>query len=190
MPRQRRQQNLRDPAPLLYSCLTTRRSSFPTWLLIVGSTPIPYVIKRSDLGTEVTQLLLSSNRALPVPPLVDDIASVLSWLLYTDHFPLHNCYKSIAVNLEFVCDVNCDYHIHPLDAHFKMSIICMNRILYDFFPRDLVPRALEGVTEYIRGRWGDTIRHAGFQLVLLDAYTFLKSTYGFVKPYFIRNPHP
>jgi len=61
MPHNRHQQQ-ENPAPLLYSSLSTRRSSYLTRLLIVSS-PTPDVIKRTDLGNEISQLLISSNRA-------------------------------------------------------------------------------------------------------------------------------
>jgi len=62
MPRNQRQQ-LQDHSPLLYSSLTTRNSSYPIWVLVVSS-PFPHVIRRTELGDEVPQLLLSSNRGL------------------------------------------------------------------------------------------------------------------------------
>ena len=87
MPRQRQQQQLGNRVPLLFSSLSTRQSSYPTWLVIL-STPTPHVIKRSDLGNEVADLLLLSYRAFPVPPMVNDIASALSWLVDTAPTPL------------------------------------------------------------------------------------------------------
>jgi hypothetical protein len=56
---------LQDHSPLLYSSLMTRRSSYLTWVLVVSS-PFPHVIGRTDLGNEVAQLLLSSNRGFEV----------------------------------------------------------------------------------------------------------------------------
>jgi len=47
-------------------------------------------MKRSELGNEVTEILIHSNRALPVPPLVNDIASALSWLVVASI--LFDCY--------------------------------------------------------------------------------------------------
>jgi hypothetical protein len=62
MPRNQRQQ-LQDHSPILYSSLTTLNSSYPIWVLVVSS-PFPHVIRRTELGDEVPQLLLSSNRGL------------------------------------------------------------------------------------------------------------------------------
>jgi hypothetical protein len=78
----RKEQQAMNPPPL-YSAMTTRRSSFPTWLLIVGrpSTHMPHLIKRADLGNEVLHILISSNCALQVPPIVNDIAESLEWLI-------------------------------------------------------------------------------------------------------------
>ena len=79
-----------DQVPLLYSSLTTRRSTYPTWVLVVSS-HFPHVIRRTDLGNEVAQLLLSSNRAFEVPPYVNDIAAAMPWLLESAPIPLSYC---------------------------------------------------------------------------------------------------
>ena len=75
MPRNQRQQ-LQDHSTQLYSSLTTRHSSYPTWVLVVSS-PFPHVIRRTELGNEVAQLLLSSNHAFQVPPYVNDISAAM-----------------------------------------------------------------------------------------------------------------
>jgi len=89
---------------------TTKYSSYPTWVLVVSS-PFPHLIRRTDLGNEVAQLLLSSNCAFQVPPYVNDIAAAMPWLLESAPIPLSYCYKSIAINLRLVCDIHGDNHI-------------------------------------------------------------------------------
>lgn len=159
-------------APLLYTSLSTRRSSFPSWLLIISS-PTPHVIKRSDLGNEVSELLINSNRALQVPPLVNDIAESMQWLLTQAPVPLSYCYRAVAVNLLFVCDFTGEYHIYPYDAHLKIAMVCMNKLVYSFLHREVVVVANEAVTNYLTNRWGDRIHLVGFQRILLDAYNYL-----------------
>ena len=169
--------------PLLYSSLSTRRSTFPTWLLI-NSSPTPHVVKRSDLGNEVSQLLISSSRAQQIPPLVNDIAASLQWLLEAAPIPLAYCYSPVAVNLQFVCSFDDINHIHPLDAHLTIAIVCMNHVLYIFFPPLVVGEAVNAVKYYLASRWGDRIHLVGFQLILLDGYQFLKRNYGYGFLYF------
>jgi hypothetical protein len=55
----------------------------------------------------------------------------------------------------------------------------MNRLLYDCYPCDIVETAYEAVRQYIAMSWGDRIWYAGFANILFDAYTFLKSNYGY-----------
>lgn len=178
MPRQRRQQQSGDPVPFYFSSLSTRRSRYPIWL-VIRSTPAPQVMKRSELGNEVTEILIHSNRALPVPPLVNDIASALSWLVDTAPTPLLLCcYRLIARNLLFVCDVNCNHHIHPVVAHQIIALLCMASILFDCYPREIYAAAYEAVRAFITMRWGDRIQFAGFRNILSEGYMFVKSNYG------------
>jgi hypothetical protein len=157
MPRQRQQQQLGNRIPLLFSSLSNRQSSYLTWLVIL-STPTPHVIKQSDLGNEVADLLLLSYCALPVPPMVNDIASALSWLVDTGPTPLFLCcYKSITHNLLYICEGNSYHYIRPVDTHRTIALICMNSLLYDCCHRDIIETAYEAVKEYITTRWGDRI---------------------------------
>jgi hypothetical protein len=127
MPRNQRQQ-LEDQAPLLYSSLTTRRSSYPTWVLVVSS-PFPHVIEKLN---KVAHLLLSSNHAFDASPYVDDIAAAMPWLLESAPIPLSYCYKSIAINLCFVCDIHGDNHIPLSEAHLKILQVCFTVLLHCF----------------------------------------------------------
>jgi hypothetical protein len=177
MPRQRQQQQLGNRIPLLFSSLSNRQSSYLTWLVIL-STPTPHVIKQSDLGNEVADLLLLSYCALPVPPMVNDIASALSWLVDTGPTPLFLChYKTIAHNLLYICEGNSYHYIHPVDAHWTITLICMKSLLYDCYPWDIIETAYEAVREYITTRWGDRIQYAGFSNILSDSYMFMKRNY-------------
>jgi hypothetical protein len=49
-------------------------------------------VKRSDLGDEAVQILISLNHALAIPSIAHDIAATMLWIL------LNSCYGLIAVN--------------------------------------------------------------------------------------------
>ena len=46
--------------------------------------------------------MLSSNRVVAVPPLVNDIADSLGWLLWEAPFPLATSYATIAIKLRWM----------------------------------------------------------------------------------------
>jgi hypothetical protein len=102
-----------------------------------------------------------------VPPFVNDIAAVLPWLLESAPIPLSYCYQSVAVNLHFACNSNGDYHIHPLDAHLRIAIICLNRVLHNFYPLTVWQTALDAVKDYIPIRWGK-------KYTILGSSTFIR----------------
>jgi hypothetical protein len=168
-----RQQSAEAPVPLLYSSLTTRRSSYPAWLLIKSS-PIQNVVRRMDLGNEAAQVLLSSNCALEVPPIINDIAATLPWLLRSAPFPLLSCYMPIVVNLQFVADCQGDYHIHPFEAHLKISIVCINRMLFNYFSDPVSVVSNQVIQDYVADRWGNQIQHVGFHNILLDLLEYVR----------------
>ena len=167
--------------PLLYSSLSTRRSTYPTWILLT-SMPIPTVIKRSDVGHDLCQDLLSSSRAIAVPPIVNDIAESLPWLLWEAPFPLMVSYPTIAINLRYVCDFNNNAHINPDDAHYQLTMLAMKNIVLSFLPAQH-DRAMMMLRFYLGDRWGHRISFAGFQHLLLDSYYYLIN----VSIYFFRS---
>jgi hypothetical protein len=178
MPPQRRWQRhiLHDDTPLLYSSMSTRRSSFPSWILI-RSSPMPHIIRRSDLSNEATRLLISSGRALQVPPQVNDIAESLSWLMTSDApVPLRSCFRGISVGLGLVCDFESSAHIHPLDAHLKIAAIAMNNMMAEFCPT-FHSEANGIIMLYMHSRWGNQLSFVGFKRLLLDCYLYVRSRY-------------
>ena len=160
MPRNQQQQN-DNQTPVLHSVLSTWRTSFLTFLLIVSSST-PHVINRLDVGNEVYQLLISSNRAFQVPPIVNNIAAVLPWLL-----------ESAPIN-----------HIHPLDVHNRIARVCFNNLLHNFYPITVWQNAEDAVMEYLSIRWGKRIHFTGFQHILLHGYYFIQRYYGYGFLYF------
>jgi hypothetical protein len=40
--------------------------------------------------------------------------------------------QAVAINLGFVCNVNGNYHIHPFDAHLRIAIVCMSKVMCFF----------------------------------------------------------
>ncbi len=113
--------------PLVYSSLTTRRSSYPTWILL-NSIPIPAPIKRRDIGNATCEALLSSHHAVQVPPTVNDIAEALPWILWEAPHPVVCAYPAFAKNLYRVCMIN-NHHIHPYEAHFILTMTVAANIL-------------------------------------------------------------
>lgn len=101
---------------LVYSSLSTCQSTYLTWILL-RSSPIPTVIKHSDLGYNVCQDLHSSSHAIGAPPLINDLAESLPWLLWEVPFLLATSYVTITINLQHVCECKNNGHIHPSEAH-------------------------------------------------------------------------
>jgi hypothetical protein len=187
MTRQQRRHTPQDPAPLIYTSLSTHRSSYPTWVLIKSS-PTPHIVRRSDLGNEATELLFSMNRAVQVPPLVNDVAESLDWLVHSVPLPLAYCRRTIIVCLEEVCDFNSRSHIHLLNAHFSIMMVAMSTVLDNFFPASVTDEAKEVTRDYMLMRWGNNRMHlVGFRNILLECYHFINVHYGFGFLYFTNN---
>jgi hypothetical protein len=87
MPNNLNNNNDANPAPLLYCSLSTRGCSYPIYILLRCSR-MPNLIKRQFLVNQICSALITSGRAVAVPPLVDDIADALIWLLDDAPFPL------------------------------------------------------------------------------------------------------
>jgi len=138
------------------------------------SLPTPHIIRRTDLGNEVAQLFISSNHAFQVPPFVNDIAVVMPWLVELAPIPLSYCYRTVAINLCFVCDSHGDYHIHPLDTHLLILWVCFNNALHNFYGATVWQNAEDAVMVYLPIRRGRRICKAGFQHIwLLIFYRWL-----------------
>jgi hypothetical protein len=170
-----------NEVPLLYSSLSTHRSTYPVWVLLLTS-PIPTVLKRSDLRNELCQALLSSNHAVAVPPLVNDIADSLGWLLWEAPFPLAVLYATIAINLHYVCECNNNGHIHPFEAHFELTMVTMGNIMLAFLPSQY-DNAVNMLRFYLGECWGHRISFAGFKDLLCNSYAFIISVsfnYAFI----------
>jgi hypothetical protein len=53
---------------------------------LIKSSPTQHVAKRSDLGNEAAQILISINHALAAPPIVNDIAASMPGYYYLFQF--------------------------------------------------------------------------------------------------------
>ena len=168
MPRQQWIQRRCLPPPLTYCPLSTRRSSYPSWVMLKGlSTPI--VIKTSDLhSNEPVQVLLSSDQVFPVPSIVNDIAEVLSWMLDVNNFPLQFAYLAVLFHLLHVCDWQSPLHTSPYDAHFKISLVVAERILWKAFHPVIISEVMDLICLHLIENWGARITFAGFQNILMD----------------------
>jgi hypothetical protein len=150
--------------PLLYRSLSTRRASYPKYIMLKnGDTPIP--IKQHYLGNDNCSTLVLSGHAVTLPPMVDDIADALYWLQGIFSPPLLRCTHSvIAKILMRVCIVD-EEHIHPFEAHFQLGMIAIH-VLFNTHWNEL-PRS--AIRSYIELRWGQEISSVGFKRVLLQA---------------------
>jgi hypothetical protein len=115
-----------DDALLVYSSLSTHRSTYPTWVL-VRSLTIP-------TANNLCQDLFSCSHAIAVPPLVNDIAESLTWLLREVQCSLAISYDTIAINLQYVCECNNNGHTQPFESHFKLKMLPMGNIMLAFLP--------------------------------------------------------
>lgn len=152
-----------------FSALSTRRSSYPTWIIMFSSS-FPYVIKVSDVGNRnVVQALLNSDRVLPVPHVVNDIAESLSSLfLRPEMLPLAPFYGLVTTQLLFVCDFESPFHISPNDAHRKIILLLAKRFLKKYYADNIFNEAMTYITRYVDETWGTRINFAGFENVLLQ----------------------
>lgn len=148
MPRRQQIRRRRQSPPLIYCPLSTRSSSYPAWVMLeTSSTPI--MIKTSDLCSSLAlQGFLSSNQVLPVPPMVNDIAEALPWLL--EAFPI--LYRAVAINLFMVCNWQSLHHISPYDAHFRLSMVAINKLLMKSFHGEIFHDASALIQLHLRER--------------------------------------
>ena len=166
----RRQQSPSSHPPLLYEALTTRSSSYPTYILL-KSHPIPFVIQHSELGNSIYEALVSSNRAVPVPPLVNDVADALSWILAEAPLPIRCSYPVVAISLYHVCVIT-DTHIHPFQAHFELTMIAMSCVLRSFLASQY-DGAILLVKSFLSNRWGHRISLVPFKELLLESFEYI-----------------
>jgi hypothetical protein len=139
---------------------------------------LPYAIKLSDLqNNAVVQALLGSERVLPVPRIVDDIAESLRWLLEDEVFPLSPFYRLVVTQLLLVCDWQSPFHVHPYDAHYKIILIVAMNFLRKYFARSIFREAVNLVTLHLRESWGARITFGGFKNVLMEVLEMIFNNY-------------
>jgi hypothetical protein len=105
--------------PLLYQPLTTRRSIYPAWV-IIKSSPLPTVVHRTDIGNDICALLLSSQRAVNIPSLLNNVAESLSWILETAPLPIVAAYHNI-VRILYLASIP-GSNVYLFDAHLKIVL--------------------------------------------------------------------
>jgi len=143
---------------------------------MLKSFPTPILIKTSDLGNNnAVQGLLGSDQILPVPPIVNDIAEAMSWLLEVDF--LQCVYRPVAKNLFLVCDWLSPGHISPYDAHFRISLVVTNSILNQSFRPEIIADAMDLVELYLSECWGDRITFAGLRNILIEIVGIIYNNY-------------
>lgn len=160
-----------NEVPLLYRALTTRRSSYPTWILLCSS-PLPIPVKRTHLGNDICSMLVSSQRAVIVPPSISNIADSLGWLLVNAPFPLATCYGTVVKQLYFAC-LPTSHHIHPFNAHEKILLIAISSFINSAC-EETYYTTIQSLKRYINSRWGHRIPFVPFNEAVLETYGFLK----------------
>jgi hypothetical protein len=159
-------------APLLYTHLTTRSSSYPKWIL-VKSRPLPIAIRRSDLGNDVCSVLLSSQRAVIVPPGVNNVADSLGWLLADAPFQVASCYRIVVQQLYFSCLPDNPF-LHPFNTHLKIVLMAMmSFISIAESGQDTYYMVMESLKKEIVHRWGHRLAFSQFNEVILESYNYL-----------------
>ena len=140
-------------------------------MLLNATTPIP--IKRQILGNDVCSSLITSGRAVPLPPLVEDIADTLYWLQEIES-PMHlRCiYNVVARNLLRVCILD-EEHIHPLDAHRHLAVIATYVLVRTHINPIHDPTILPLVSSYIEFRWGQQIHLVHFKNIISEMYAYV-----------------
>ncbi len=157
---------------LLYHSLSTRCRSYPKYVMLINSMmPIP--IKRQNLGDDVCSSLIASGRAVPLPPLVNDIADTLYWLQDIES-PMHlRCiYNVVARNLLRVCILD-EEHIHPLDAHRRLALIATYVLIRTHIYPAHDPTFLTTISSYLEFRWGQQIRLVHFKDTIKEMYAYI-----------------
>ena len=165
------------PLPLLYSALTTRRWTYPKYI-ILRSHPLPVLIKRHDLGADnVFRLVVSSLQAIIVPPILNNIAEFLERLLAEEEappfFPFQRCYGAI---IRVLCSASLpNNQVHLLDAHERIALSGLCALTRKMPGTEAwYHRALIAVKSHIHNRWGTRIRFAAFHDIIYDTYNYLR----------------
>jgi len=82
-------------------------------------------------------------------PTVLLLPEALPWLLQLAPITLSYCYQSVAINLHFVCDIIVVYHVQPHDAYLRITTVCFNSLLHNFYPLNVWRNAEVVVIEYM-----------------------------------------
>jgi len=163
--------------PLLYQPLSTRRRSYPKYVMLINSMR-PFPFKRHNLGDDVCSSLIASGRVVPLPPLVNDIADTLYWLQDIECPMYLQCiYNVIPRNLLRVCILG-EEHIPPLDAHRRLALIATYVLIRtNVYPAHVNPAHdptfLTTISSYLEFRWGRKIRFVHFKDVITEMYAYI-----------------
>jgi hypothetical protein len=161
-----------NPTPLLYRPLSTRRCSYPKYIMLKNATT-PIAIKRQCLGNDVCLILVASGCAVELPPVVDDVADTLYWLQDVNS-PMHlRCvYNVLAKNLLRVGIMD-DNHIHPSMAHFQLAVVACFVLISTHLGLSNDQFLLPSIKGYLERRWGDQLTLVPFRNIIIDFYDTL-----------------
>jgi len=106
--------------------------------------------------------------------MVNDIIEALPWLL--EAFPI--LYQAVAINLFMVCDWQSPHHMSPYNAHFRLSMVAINKLLMKSFHHEIFHDASALIQFHLRECWGDRITFAGFRNILLVNISIIYNNYS------------
>jgi hypothetical protein len=138
---------------------------------LLKSHPIPFIIKHIELENSICEALVSSNHAVPVPPLINDVADALRWILAEAPLPIRCSYPVVAISLYHVCVIT-NMHIHPFQVHFELTMIAMSCVL-----RLILASQYDGamllVKSFSSNLWGQRISLVPFKEILLESFEYI-----------------
>ena len=157
--------------PLVYSSFRTRQRSYPQWI-IIHSSPLPTPVQRASIGNEFCSALLSSHHAVEVPPSMNNVADSLGWFLSEAPYPLNQLYHIVVKQLYLSCQSGS--HINLSDFHNKTILMAMKSCFrVDVAGPETSAIVMDSLKREIAHRWGDGVRFARFDLVLIECYNYL-----------------
>ncbi len=144
-----------EHSPLILTSLSTRRRSYPKWILI-SSFPLPTPVLCSSIGDDVCDSLLSCHCAIVVPPSMNHVADSLIWILNGAPFPFASCYHTVVKELYQWCQAG--FGVNPSASHAqkKIKLLAMCSLI-DSTKCDepTLVMALDSVKREIENRWAE-----------------------------------
>lgn len=184
------QSRKKEHSPLILTSLSTRRRSYPKWILI-SSFPLPTPILCTSIGNDVCDLLLSCHRAIVVPPSMNNVADSLIWILNGAPFPFASCYHTVVKELYWWCQAGCSINPSASDAQKKIIVLAMCSLI-DSTKCDepTLVMVLDSVKREIENQRAERLPFISFDNAILTIFSYLREVSDqcylnpFLFPYF------